>query len=442
MYASTARTTASRTRDRMSYDRAAAHAVLDEAYHCVLGFVVDGEPRLLPTLHVRIGDTLYLHGSTGSRPLLAARGDAGLPVCVTVTLLDGLVYARSQFHHSANYRSVVAHGSARLVTGEDDKRAVLTALVEKVGAGRAADSRPPSRRELAETAVLALPLHEVSMRSRTGGVGDEPADLGLPHWAGVVPLRLTAGPPEPDAGVVAPVPTYLPATGPPGRSARSGPAGLPEPGSAGLPGSDSGGARWREPVPMRGAHVLLEPLALAHADELFAATAEPEVWAHLGRPLPADPAAMRAIVATALAARQRGERVPWVQRCPRTGAVVGTTSFYEVDPERRSVAIGYTWLGRPWWRSGVNTETKLLLLGRAFDELGAVRVVWHTDLRNTRSQAAIERLGAAREGVLRMHRQRPDGSWRDTVQYAMTINEWPNAQASLRKRLRPTAPVG
>jgi RimJ/RimL family protein N-acetyltransferase len=150
---------------------------------------------------------------------------------------------------------------------------------------------------------------------------------------------------------------------------------------------------------------------------------------------------MREIVAGALAAGHRGERVPWVQRCARTGAVVGTTSYYDIDPERRAVAIGHTWLGRPWWRSGINTEAKLLLLGRAFDQLGAVRVAWHTDIRNTRSQAAIERLGANREGVLRMHRQRPDGSWRDTVQYAMTVDEWPNAQARLRERLRRTAPV-
>ncbi|TDC43282.1 bifunctional pyridoxamine 5'-phosphate oxidase family protein/GNAT family N-acetyltransferase [Micromonospora sp. KC213] len=414
MYAPTTRTTASRSRDRMSYDRAAAHAVLDEAYHCVLGFTVDGEPRLLPTLHVRIGDTLYLHGSTGSRPLLAARDDAGLPVCVTVTLLDGLVYARSQFHHSANYRSVVAHGVAHLVTGDDEKRQALTALVEKVGTGRSTDSRPPNRRELAETAVLALPLREVSVRARTGGVRDDPGDLALPHWAGVVPLRLTAGLPETDAGVTAPVPAYLRAAVSP----------------------------WREPASLRGAHVLLEPLDMTHADELFTATAEPEVFAHLGSPLPTGPADMRAIVATALAAGQRGERVPWVQRCARTGAVVGTTSYYEIDPQRRSVAIGYTWLGRPWWRTGINTEAKLLLLGRAFEDLGAVRVVWHTDIRNRRSQAAIERLGATREGVLRMHKQRPDGSWRDTVQYAMTVDEWPAAQVRLRERLHRAAPVG
>ncbi len=180
MYPQTTRTTASRSRDRMSYDRIAAHAVLDEAYHCALGFTVDGEPRVLPTLHVRIGDTLYLHGSTGSRPLLAARVD-GLPVCVAVTLLDGLVYGRSQFHHSANYRSVIAHGTAHLVTDPDEKTDVLTALVEKVGTGRAADSRPPSRRELAETAVLALPLTEVSLRlalARTGGAARCPRAAG------------------------------------------------------------------------------------------------------------------------------------------------------------------------------------------------------------------------------------------------------------------------
>lgn len=412
MYPPTARTTPTRSRDRMSYDREAAHAVLDEAYHCALGFTVDGDPRVLPTLHVRIGDTLYLHGSTGSRPLLAARGD-GLEVCVTVTLLDGLVYARSQFHHSANYRSVVALGTAHLVTDEREKSAMLTALVEKVGAGRSADSRPPNRRELAETAVLALPLREVSVRSRTGGVREDEADLHLPHWAGVLPLRLTAGLPQPAAEVTAPVPAYL-------RSVHT---------------------PWHDPAPLGGEHVLLEPLDLAHADDLHTATADDDVWRHLSVPRPTEPAGTAAVIASALAAQQRGERVPWVQRCAVTGAVVGTTSYYEIDPERRSVGIGHTFLGRPWWRTGINTEAKLLLLGRAFDDLGAVRVVWHTDIRNARSQAAIERLGATREGVLRMHRQRPDGSWRDTVQYSMTVDEWPNAQARLRERLLRTAPV-
>lgn len=207
-YAPTPRTTATRSRDRMSYDRAAAHAVLDEAWHCDVAFVVDGEPRVLPTLHVRVDDVLYVHGSTGGRPMLGARGE-GLRVCVSVTLLDGIVYGRSQFHHSANYRSVVAHGVARLVTDDAEKGRVLHALVERTGAGRAADSRPPSRKELAETAVLALPLDEVSVRSRTGGVRDEPEDLALPFWAGVVPLRTVAGAPLTDPDVTAPVPAYL-----------------------------------------------------------------------------------------------------------------------------------------------------------------------------------------------------------------------------------------
>jgi nitroimidazol reductase NimA-like FMN-containing flavoprotein (pyridoxamine 5'-phosphate oxidase superfamily) len=197
-----------RLRERISYDEALVHSILDEAYFCHLSFVVDGEPRVLPTLHARVGSVLYLHGSTGSRPLLSARS-SGLPVCVAVTLLDGLVLARSQFHHSVNYRSVVVHGVATLVTSPESKRAALTALVEKVVPGRSTDSRAPSDRELAQTSVLALPLVEVSAKVRSGGVSDDLDDHSLPHWAGVVPLRLVAGSPEPDAGVVAPLPQAL-----------------------------------------------------------------------------------------------------------------------------------------------------------------------------------------------------------------------------------------
>ena len=195
LYPRTPRTTATRMRDRMHYDRARAHAILDEAFDCTVGLVVDGEPRVLPTLHVRVGETLYLHGSSGGRMGLAGRG-GDVPVAVGVTLLDGIVYARSHVHHSANYRSVIVHGTARPVTDDVEKRMAMTALVEKVGRGRASDSRPPSRRELAETAVLALPLAEVSVRARGGAVIDQPEDLSLPHWAGVLPLRRVAGPPE------------------------------------------------------------------------------------------------------------------------------------------------------------------------------------------------------------------------------------------------------
>ncbi|MFE9203061.1 bifunctional pyridoxamine 5'-phosphate oxidase family protein/GNAT family N-acetyltransferase [Micromonospora sp. NPDC007230] len=412
MYPQTERTTATRMRHRMSYDEAAAHAVLDEAYHCTLGFTVDGEPRVLPTLHVRIGDTLYLHGSTGSRPLLAARGD-GLPVCVAVTLLDGLVYARSQFNHSANYRSVVVHGTARPVTDEREKAEVLTALVEKVAAGRSTDSRPPSRRELAETAVLALPLREVSVRARAAGANDDPADLDLPYWAGVLPLRLTAGVPEPAAGVAAPVPAYL-------RPARSA---------------------WLEPVVLRGEHVVLEPLDVSHAEELYAALDDPEVWSYVGSPRPRNAAETAGQIRAALDANLRGVRTPWVQRCAATGAVVGTTSYYQPDPGLRTLEIGFTQLGRAWWRTGINTEAKLLLLTRAFEELDAIRVTWQTSTLNERSQRAIERLGATREGTLRSNRRRADGTWRDSALYSMLATEWPNAQATLRERLRPAAPV-
>jgi len=205
----TTRTILTRKRDRASYERATAYAILDEAYYCHLGFVVGGEPRVLPTLHVRVDDHLYVHGSTGARALLDARSPDGLAVCVTVTHLDALVLARSQFHHSANYRSAVAHGRAHLVTDEDRKRTVLSALVDKIAHGRAADSRPPSRRELAETAVLELPLTEVSVKARVGGVSDDPDDLGLEHWAGVIPLRLTPGMPQPAPGITVATPPYL-----------------------------------------------------------------------------------------------------------------------------------------------------------------------------------------------------------------------------------------
>jgi nitroimidazol reductase NimA-like FMN-containing flavoprotein (pyridoxamine 5'-phosphate oxidase superfamily) len=194
----------------MSYDADLVHSILDEAWFCHLSFVVDGEPRVLPTLHVRIGETLYVHGSTGSRPLLGAarEGEPGLPACIAVTLIDGLVLARSQFHHSANYRSVVAHGRATVVTDPAEKAAVLAALVEKIATGRAADTRPPTAKELAQTSVLAMPLAEVAAKVRNGPVADDEEDYALPHWAGIVPLRVTAGEPRPDAGVTD-LPGYL-----------------------------------------------------------------------------------------------------------------------------------------------------------------------------------------------------------------------------------------
>jgi uncharacterized protein len=401
-YTPTARTTATRYRGRMHYERAVAHAILDEAYDCAVGIVVDGEPRVLPTLQVRVDDTVYLHGSTGGRLGLSARG--GLPVCLAVTLLDGIVYGRSHVHHSANYRSVVVFGTARPVTDNVEKRMAMTALVEKVGRGRAADSRPPTRRELAETAVLAVPLEEVSVRARTGGVVDEPEDLALPHWAGVLPLRRVAGPPEPDSGVGAPPPDYL--------------AGSRSP--------------WHTAVPMRGRHVLLEPVAPAHVDGLFEALGDDEVWRHLSSPRPLDREEMAAHIGTALRAQWLGERVAWAQRDPSSGAVIGMTSYHDVDPERRALGIGHTILAKPYWRTGVNTESKLMLLERAFDVLGAERVFWHTDIRNNRSQRAIARLGATQEGVLRRHRPRADGSWRDTVVFSMTADEWPAKATRLR----------
>ncbi|MFC9125244.1 pyridoxamine 5'-phosphate oxidase family protein [Streptomyces sp. NPDC057099] len=211
-YAPTDRTVPTRSPGRASYDRELVHAILDEAYVCHLGFVRDGAPVVLPTLFARVGERLYVHGSTGSRPLReAGQTDPGLPVCLTVTHVDGLVLARSAFHHSINYRSVVVHGVAHDVTDPEEKRQALDALVDQVVAGRAADSRPANKKELAATAVLRLDLAEVSAKLRTGGVNDEPEDLALPHWAGVVPVRKTYGTPVPDPGLSAgtELPDYL-----------------------------------------------------------------------------------------------------------------------------------------------------------------------------------------------------------------------------------------
>lgn len=197
-YPPTSRTTPSRLPDRVGYDRDTVHAVLDEALVCHVGFVVDGRPVVLPQLHARVDDVLYLHGSTGARGMRAASGE-GLDVCVTVTLLDGLVLSRSAFNHSMNYRSVVALGRATVVDDATEKAAALDALVEAIVTGRSAATRPPTRKELAATTVLRLALEEVSVKVRTGGPNDDDEDLGLPHWAGVLPLTTVPGVPDPAA---------------------------------------------------------------------------------------------------------------------------------------------------------------------------------------------------------------------------------------------------
>jgi nitroimidazol reductase NimA-like FMN-containing flavoprotein (pyridoxamine 5'-phosphate oxidase superfamily) len=211
-YTPTDRTVPTRSADRASYDKDLVHAILDEAYVCHLGFVRDGTPVVLPTLFGRVGNRLYVHGSTGSRPLrMTGQAGPGLPVCLTVTHVDALILARSAFHHSINYRSVVVHGIAHDVTDPEEKGVALDALVDHVVPGRSRDSRPANKKELAATAVIRLDLDEVSAKLRTGGVNDEPEDLTLPHWAGVVPLRKGYETPLADADLAAgtEVPAYL-----------------------------------------------------------------------------------------------------------------------------------------------------------------------------------------------------------------------------------------
>lgn len=201
---------------------------------------------------------------------------------------------------------------------------------------------------------------------------------------------------------------------------------------------------WYAMPILAGRLIRLEPLAIEHGADYLAAAGTGEDAVEVFRwlnprggdtPHPVTIEDARRQILAALAARAAGTRFPYAQIDATTGEFAGTTSYYEVDPALRTVAIGHTWLGRRWWRTGCNTESKLLLLRHAFDTLGAVRVVWHTDIYNTRSQTAIERLGATREGVFRKHRLRHDGSWRDSVQYAMTDDDWPAARDRLAARL-------
>jgi len=198
---------------------------------------------------------------------------------------------------------------------------------------------------------------------------------------------------------------------------------------------------WCVPVTLHGDRLLLTPLRLGDAAGVLAALGGPEdaaaVTEHLSFRI-ADLGAARRVVAAAVTAT---DRVAFAQRLAGTGELVGSTSYYEIEEARRSLAIGHTWLARRCWRTGLNSESKLLVMGHAFETLGAERLVWHTDIRNTRSQAAIERLGAHREGVLRHHRRRVDGSPRDTVQYSMLQGEWPAARQRLRESLARDRPA-
>ena len=182
------RTQVERLPERGHYDRETIYGILDQAFLCHVGFVVDGQPFVIPTGYGRSWDSLYIHGSGASRMLRNL--SAGVPVCVTVTLLDGLVVARSLFHSSMNYRSVVILGQARLVTDPDEKLRALRAVSEQIFPGRWDDARQPTEQELKATSVLAVPLAEASAKIRTGPAKDDAEDYALPIWAGIVPLRV------------------------------------------------------------------------------------------------------------------------------------------------------------------------------------------------------------------------------------------------------------
>ncbi|MGO8898398.1 MAG: pyridoxamine 5'-phosphate oxidase family protein [Isosphaeraceae bacterium] len=195
-FSRTDRSTLRRLPKRGVYDRATIHSILDEGLICHVGFVVGGQPYVIPTIHVRVGEELFFHGSPASRMLRAV--GQGVEVCVTVTLVDGLVLARSAFHHSMNYRSVVVFGTALPVESADQKLRVLHALSDHLIKGRWQEVRSPAPHELAGTLVLALPINEASAKVRTGPPIDDEDDYQLPVWAGVLPLKIMAAEPVAD----------------------------------------------------------------------------------------------------------------------------------------------------------------------------------------------------------------------------------------------------
>jgi nitroimidazol reductase NimA-like FMN-containing flavoprotein (pyridoxamine 5'-phosphate oxidase superfamily) len=205
-FAVTDRTRLKRMPKRGVFDRSAVYRILDEGFVCHVAFAVDGQPYAIPTGYARVGDVLYLHGSAASRMLRSL--STGIPVCVTVTLVDGLVLARSAFHHSINYRSVMILGQARLVTDPAEKTAALRAFTNHIVPGRWEELRPVTTQELAGTSVLVLPIEEASAKERTGPPIDEEEDLTWPVWAGVVPLALQDREPQPDAHVRSEAPPF------------------------------------------------------------------------------------------------------------------------------------------------------------------------------------------------------------------------------------------
>ena len=206
-YNQTERTRVRRLAKRGSYDRATVHAILDEAFICHVAFLLDGSPVVLPTAYGRAGERLFIHGSAANRMLKTA--SQGFDICIAVTLVDGLVLARSAFHHSINYRSVVVFGKARLLSDPAEKNEALRVISEHIIRGRWDEVRAPSDKELAATAVIAVDLDEVSAKIRSGGPVDDDEDMSLPVWAGVLPLGLVAGAPAADGNASIPVPNYV-----------------------------------------------------------------------------------------------------------------------------------------------------------------------------------------------------------------------------------------
>lgn len=390
-YKPTARTTVRRLPKRAVYDVAAVHAILDEALVCHVSFAHEGGPVTLPMAYGRKGGTLYLHGSAGSRMLGALRG--GAPACVAVTLLDGLVLARSAFHHSMNYRSVVLFGRARELRDAAEKTAALCALTEHLTPGRWHDVRRPSKSELARTTVLAFPIEECSAKVRVGPPMDEEEDYARPTWAGVVPLRLETGPPLDD-------PRLLPGVALPGYL-------------------DASRRPETRVIPRRidTPRLVLRPCAAEDALPFFALVDSNR--RELAESLPKTVKALRSAelagpyVADALRRWSRGEAFAYGAFLRDSAQPAGQVQVKSVDWEVRSAELGYFLDAR---RQGAGLGREMVeAVVRALDEAGFRRQFVRVLPHNAASLGLARALGFSEEGRHRAEFLTGDGSLADVV---------------------------
>jgi RimJ/RimL family protein N-acetyltransferase/nitroimidazol reductase NimA-like FMN-containing flavoprotein (pyridoxamine 5'-phosphate oxidase superfamily) len=400
-YSPTPLTRVRRGAKRAHYDTETIHAILDEAPVCHIGFVQDGQPFIIPANFARQDETLYLHGSTAGRLMHVIQ--TGQPLCVEVTLLDGLVFGRSAPNHSMNFRSVVAFGRGRAVSDEVEKLHALELIFEHFCPRRWQEVRPPDAKELEITAVVAIQIEQASAKVRRGPAGEESAvDLALPIWGGELPLRLQALEPLPDEHT------------PPDRSVSPSIARQYRPNLQNV----------TEAYPrLETERLLLRPLSLEDAPFILKEWGDPVVTYYMRDE---EPLQTLQDAYTMLQPLQTPEKMPglkwWGIELKTEAQLIGTCGYYRWDKQHQHAEIGYDlWLD--YWGQGLMPEALRVLLQYGFDKMGLHRIEATTHVENLRSMRVLEKLGFQREGILRSFYYR-DGSFNDQSMFSLLKSEW------------------